>query len=70
MNTRGNDTLGFSVYPIPLGNRELGGRFWSIDDDYSDGRSVGTFYVDFYSAGVGGNPKNDYRSVRCIKDED
>ena len=70
ISSKANDMLGFSVYPFSFGNGWIGGRFWAIDEVYSDDREVATFYVCAYDAGVGGNWKNDYRSVRCIKDED
>lgn len=71
-HTVGTDTLGFSVYPIPLGNNMPYGAFWAFPDkgQYEDENSVSIFYVDTYSADTGNHDKNNFRSIRCIKDED
>lgn len=71
-HTVGTDTLGFSVYPIPLGNNMPHGAFWAFPDkgQYEDEHSVSIFYVDTYSADTANHDKNNFRSIRCIKDED
>lgn len=71
-HTVGTDTLGFSVYPIPLGNNMPYGAFWAFPDkgQYEDEKTVSIFYVDTYSADTGNHDKNNFRSIRCIKDED
>jgi hypothetical protein len=37
---------------------------------YEDEKTVSIFYVDTYSADTGNHDKNNFRSIRCIKDED